>query len=94
MAQHLVAVNSKALYYWRNVGREAEVDFLLLQPSGAVPVEVKAGTNFRSRSLTFYCEKYQPETAVRISLCNLKCDGRTLNVPLYAIQCLPHLLGS
>jgi len=92
VAQHLVELTGKTLYYWRNLGREAEVDFLLQHGGGAVPLEVKAGTNLRSKSLTFYCEKYNPALAVRISLRNLKLDGRTLNVPLYAIQSLPRLL--
>ena len=93
VAQHLVAQTGKPLYYWRNPGREAEVDFLLQHPGGAVPVEVKAGMNLRSKSLAFYCEKYNPSVAVRISLRNLKHDGRTLNVPLYAIQSVPRFLG-
>ena len=92
-AQHLVAITGKPLYYWRNVGREAEVDFLYQQVGGALPVEVKAGINLRSKSLAFYCKKYAPDTAVRISLRNLKRDGSSLNVPLYAIQSLPRLLG-
>lgn len=91
-AQHLAETTGSALYYWRNVGREAEVDFLHQHRSGAVPIEVKAGINLRSKSLGFYLEKYDPLLAVRVSLRNLKRDGRTLNIPLYALPSLPRFL--
>lgn len=94
-AQQLVALTGSALYYWRNVGREAEVDFLLQHRSGTgvLPLEVKAGINLRSKSLAFYLEKYAPDLAIRISLRNLKRDARSLNVPLYALPSLPRILG-
>lgn len=91
-AQQLIALTGSALYYWRNVGREAEVDFVLQHRSGAVPLEVKAGINLRSKSLAFYLEKFAPDLAVRISLRNLKRDNRILNIPLYALPSLPRLL--
>lgn len=92
-AQHLVEMTGSALYYWRNVGREAEIDFLLQHRGEAIPVEVKSGTNLRSKSLAFYLGKHQPGWAVRVSLRNLKRDGPILNVPLYALQSLPRFLG-
>lgn len=94
-AQQLVALTGSALYYWRNVGREAEVDFLLQHRSGTgvLPLEVKSGINLRSKSLAFYLEKYAPDLAIRISLRNLKSDARSLNVPLYALPSLPRILG-
>lgn len=91
-AQQLTAMASSPLFYWRNVGRDAEVDFLLQKPTGMVPLEVKAGTNVRSKSLAFYVEKYAPDFAVRMSLLNLKRDARTLNVPLYALPSLHRII--
>ena len=91
-AQQLVALTGSTLYYWRNIGREAEVDFLLQHPTGVLPLEVKAGTNLRSKSLAFYLEKYAPDCAIRVSLRNLKRDANTLNIPLYALPSLPHIL--
>lgn len=92
VAQHFAAMTGSSLYYWRNIGREAEVDFILQHRSGAVPIEVKSGINLRSRSLSFFTRKHEPATAVRASLRNLKRDGRTLNVPLYALQSLHRFL--
>lgn len=91
-AQHLAAQTGSALHYWRNVGREAEVDFLLQHRTSAVPIEVKSGINLRSKSLAFYLQKYNPPLAVRVSLRNLKRDGRILNIPLYALPSLHRFL--
>lgn len=92
-AQQLVALTGSALHYWRNVGREAEVDFLHQHSTGVVPLEVKAGINLRSKSLAFYHGKYAPDLVVRAALCNLKRDASILNIPLYALPSLPRLLG-
>jgi hypothetical protein len=92
VAQQLTAMTGGALYSWRNVGREAEVDFLLEREGRVLPLEAKAGVNVRSKSLAFYASKYAPPLAIRTSLRNLRLDGRVLNVPLYALQSLPALL--
>jgi uncharacterized protein len=93
VAQHLVAMRGAGLFYWRNPGREAEVDFLLEWGNSVLPLEAKSGLNVRSRSLAFYVQKYQPPLAIRASLRNLKLDGRALNIPLYALESLPQVLG-
>jgi len=82
------------LYYWKNVGRASEVDFLLQHGSVILPLEAKAGVDVRSKSLAFYASRYQPPVAIRTSLRNLKIDRDTLNVPLYALQSLPELLDA
>jgi len=93
VAQHLVVMMGGALHYWKNVGREAEVDFLLQHGSMILPLEAKSGLNVRSKSLAFYASKYHPSLVVRTSLRNLRLDARVLNVPLYALQSLPQLLA-
>lgn len=92
VAQHLTAMLDVDLYYWKNVGRGAEVDFLLQHGSLILPLEAKLGVNVRSKSLSFYASKYQPSLVVRTSLSNLKIDKRVLNVPLYSLQSLPRIL--
>jgi predicted AAA+ superfamily ATPase len=93
VAQHLTALTGEALHYWKNLGRSAEVDFLLQHRSSVLPIEVKAGVNLRSKSLAFYASKYLPAVAIRTSLRNLKLDARLLNVPLYAFPSLPRILS-
>ena len=92
-AQHLVAMMGMDLCYWKNVGRAAEVDFLLQYGACILPMEAKSGMNVRSKSLAFYASKYHPPLSIRTSLRNLKTDGRVLNVPLYALQSLPRILS-
>lgn len=93
VAQHLTMMIDTDLHYWKNVGRAAEIDFLIQHGSLILPLEVKSGVNVRSKSLAFYESKYQPPLVVRTSLRNLKIDNRVLNVPLYALQSLPRILG-
>ena len=93
VAQHLSAMMGIDLHYWKNVGRAAEIDFLVSHGSVILPIEAKSGVNIRSKSLAFYSSKYQPSLAIRTSLRNLKIDRRVLNVPLYAFQSLSRILG-
>ena len=66
-----------------------------------VPVEVKAETNTRAKSLINYCRKYTPPVAVRCSmndysLSQLPTSDETatclLDLPLYAVFLMPSLL--
>lgn len=93
VAQHLTAMTDTGLHYWKNGGHAAEVGFLLQHGSSILPLEVKSGENPRSKSLAFYASKYLPPIAIRTSLRNLKLDSRVLNIPLYALPSLPHILG-
>lgn len=93
VAQQLVAIGHKDLFYWRSSGGKAELDFLLDHLGSVVPIEVKAGVSLRSKSLRSYGDQFDPEIMVRTSLKNLKKDGRICNIPLYAVEALPHLIG-
>jgi hypothetical protein len=46
---------------------------------------VKAGESLQAKSFKFFCEKYQPEVAVRTSLSDYREEPRMINLPLYAI---------
>lgn len=83
--QQLMAMGHKSLFYWTS-GNTAEIDFVIKHENLVLPVEVKSGTNARSRSLKVYREKYKPELALRFSLQNLKREDGLLNVPLYLIE--------
>lgn len=87
----LININGDVPYYWRS-GNQAEVDFLAQVEEQIIPVEVKASTNLRSRSLAEYRKKFNPEIAVRTSLANLKREERLLNLPLYLLFALKRLL--
>lgn len=66
--------------YWTS-GNEAEVDFILQVKNEIIPVEVKADENVRSRSLTFYANKYHPTLRIKYSLKNLSYQDGLLNIP-------------
>jgi len=93
VAQQIIATGHKDLFYWRSRGGKAELDFLLSLSDAVVPIEVKAGTSLQSRSLRSYADQFDPEIMVRASLRNLKKDGQICNVPLYAVESVPHLVG-
>ena len=50
-----------------------------------LPIEVKAEQNLRAKSLKAFCDKYQPDMAVRSSMANYKKEDWLINVPLYML---------
>jgi len=93
VAQQLVSHFGQTLYYWRSKGGKGELDFLCEFAGKIYPLEVKAGINPRSKSLSSYNLQFQPERLVRTNLLNLKKDGNLINLPLYAISMLPSVIG-
>ncbi|GHV88390.1 ATPase [Spirochaetia bacterium] len=75
------------LYYWQS-DSTAEVDFVIQKEEQIIPVEVKAGTRVKSRSLSVFGEKYTYDYAVRISAKNFGFENRIKSVPLYAVFCM------
>lgn len=73
------------LRYWSQNNPPFEVDFILQRENEIIPIEVKADTNIKVRSLKKYKELYSDETRVRVrfSLENLKLDQDILNIPLF-----------
>ncbi len=86
VAQAFVS-NNIPLYYW-NSGNKAEIDFLLYNSDGIIPVEVKAGDNTQSKSLNVFKEKYNPRYCIRISTKNFGFKNDIKSIPLYATFCL------
>ena len=72
-------------YYWANDRGCAEIDFLLDAGEKVIPVEVKAETNLKAKSLKSYYEKYNPSISVRTAMVDYKREDWLLNIPLWAI---------
>jgi predicted AAA+ superfamily ATPase len=75
-------IKNKDLYYWTAEGSaKAEIDFIVQDDEKyIIPIEVKAGTAKHARSMTQYCQKFNPEKSVLTSL-----DEMTKRIiPLYA----------
>lgn len=80
-------MNNISLYYW-NSANKAEIDFLLYNKDGIIPVEVKAGDNTQSKSLKIYKDKYNPKYCIRISSKNFGFTNGIKSIPLYATFCI------
>lgn len=72
----------KDLYYWTAEGSaKAEVDFIVQDDEKyIIPIEVKAGTAKHARSITQYCNKFNPEKSILTSLDEISKKV----LPLYA----------
>lgn len=81
-------------YYWANPNPRgnAEVDFVTTINDRVVPIEVKAKTNLRAKSLHVAVEKYALTRTVRTSLAGYRDEGWVVNVPLWAIGEMDRLL--
>jgi predicted AAA+ superfamily ATPase len=78
------------LHYWRSPNT-AEVDLVLENSAGVIPVEIKAGDNVRAKSLKVYCDTFKPPYSVRISTKNFGFENGIKSIPLYAAFCLDSL---
>jgi len=84
--QQLLLNDENDIYYWTNENSTSEVDFVIQNEKEIIPIEVKSGTNVKSLSFRFFCEKYKPAKAIRTSLNDYKQEDRMTNLPLYAIN--------
>ncbi len=48
--------------------------------------EVKAGENLQAKSFAFFCQKYQPEYACKISALPFNQTNNVFNYPLYGFM--------
>ena len=86
--------------YWRSDSFQAELDFAFQADMSVVPVEVKAETNTKAKSLLTYCRKYTPDVAVRCSMNDFNRQSLSvaenkqtilLDIPLYAVSMVDRL---
>lgn len=82
IAQEFISKGT-SLYYW-TYGRNAEVDFIIYNEDGIIPVEVKSGNSVKSTSLNLYIREHKPKYAIRISSKNFGFENNIKSIPLYA----------
>ena len=85
VAQELTSYNVKP-YYWSNDRTPAEIDFVIQHNSKVTPIEVKASTNVRSKSLAQFIKDNDNLKGLRLSLCSYIDQSWLENVPLYALS--------
>ena len=86
VCQQLKTVEDLGIYYYTNDRGSCEIDFVVDTGEQIVPIEVKAETNLRAKSLKTYRERFEPELSVRTSMADYKKEDWLLNLPLYAIE--------
>ena len=83
VAQELAA-RGIPLSYWSSE-HEAEVDFLIEVADVIFPLEVKAGTSRKTKSLRVFEKKFKPAALYRTTALNFSLDGGIQNIPFYAL---------
>lgn len=84
VAQQLAAAGFE-LYYWSNERTPSELDFVIQLGAEAVPVEVKAGTNVKGKSIAQFVKDNPGQRGLRFSLLGYKQQEWLTNIPLYAL---------
>ena len=78
-------------YYWVS-GNSAEVDFIVQCGAHIVPIEVKAESNVKARSLAEYRKKYAPPVSVKTSMLDEVSGNEVRLIPLYLIGSMGALI--
>lgn len=85
VCQQLKTLEDLGVYYYTNNRGSCEIDFVIDTGEQVIPVEVKAETNLKAKSLKTYREKYRPEISVRTTMADYKKEDRLVNLPLYTL---------
>lgn len=83
VAQELCSAEYE-LYYYSTENSSGEIDFMIQHNCHCIPIEVKAEENLKARSLRAFCDKFNPDVAIRTSMSNYREQDWMNNVPLYA----------
>lgn len=86
--QQLKAGPKMPIHYWSHDRGLAEIDFVIQCENRIIPIEVKAETNLRAKSLRSYRSRYNPPLAIRASLADYHMDEGLVCLPLYALHSL------
>ncbi len=91
VCQQLNTIDDLNIYYYTNDRSSCEVDFVIDTGKYIIPIEAKAETNLKAKSLKTYQEKYSPDLSIRTSMADFKKEDKLVNLPLYAIECIKSL---
>jgi len=88
VCQELKGACEHRVFYWSAEKSSGEIDFIFQAQGNVYPVEVKAAENLKSKSLATFCQKYNLNTGIRLSLSGYRDEGWMQNIPLYAVESL------
>ena len=86
VCQQIGARTGLAPCYYSNGKSTCEVDFVIDRDGEVVPVEVKAETNLKAKSLKSVHEKFGISHALRVSMSDYREEDWIVNVPLYVLE--------
>lgn len=79
-------VEKHELYYWSKDNSRQEVDLLLQQDNALLPVECKAESNLKAKSLNSFIDENAIQRAIKVSMKPYHESGEVVvNVPLYMV---------
>lgn len=78
--QELLQNRNETIFSWHE--NTAEIEFLIEENGQVIPIEVKSGNSVRSKSLSVFTKKYEPETRIRFS-------GKPFESQVNGLLCLP-----
>jgi len=81
------------LYYYKPEEGRQEIEFLIVNDDGVIPIEVKAGNN-KTLSLNEFIKKYKPPYALKFITGNVGKDGKRITLPLYMVIFLEGFRGT
>lgn len=88
------AEEAGSLNYWsrEKTGSSAEIDYIIAIDDHIIPIEVKAGSTGRLKSLQVFLQEKKYSLGVKISMDPLGIKNNILCLPAYMIQSLPRLV--
>lgn len=84
VAQQLSSFGLKP-YYWSKDNSSAELDFIIQRDSTIYPIEVKASTNVRGKTIAQFVKDNSSLKGLRFSMLGFKQQERLTNYPLYSL---------
>ena len=72
----------EALYFHRNESGTAEIEFLIENADGVIPIEIKAG-EAKTKTLDRLMEKEDLKYGYKLSSGNVGVSGKKITLPLY-----------
>ncbi len=77
---------NSSLFYYSKENSTLEIDFFVQKETQIVPIEVKAETNVKSKSLSTILQNNEEMFGVRFSMNPYRQQERMVNIPLYCAE--------
>lgn len=73
--------------FWES-NSQAKIDFLIQNPDGVIPLEIKTNENTRSKSVSIFRAAHEIPYSIKISNRNYEYSNQVKHLPYYAMFCL------